>query len=70
MQKIEKIEVFNTWRLLIIFGIFFKWRYSDRKSSKVVPCMTEWPNDQFWPYNKFSAKKLYDIVGVSLMVYK
>ena len=40
---------------LIIFRIFFKWRHSDRKCSKVVPCMTEWPNDHFWPYFRQKA---------------
>ena len=34
----------------IIFENFLKWYHSDRKWSKVVPCMTEWPNDHFWPY--------------------
>ena len=35
---------------LIIYGIFSKWRHSDRKLSKMVPCLTKWPNDHIWPY--------------------
>ena len=36
--------------LSILSTVPIKWRHSDRKCSKVVPCMTEWPNDHFWPY--------------------
>ena len=34
---------------------FLKWRHNDRKWSKVAPCMTEWPNDHFWPYFRQKA---------------
>ena len=34
---------------------YWEWRFSDRKWSKVVPCVTEWLNDHFWPYFRQKA---------------
>ena len=42
---ITKTIIAKLW----VFEIFLKWSHSDRKWSKVVSYMTEWPNDTFWP---------------------
>ena len=35
---------------LIFFGIFLKWRHSDRKWLIVTPCITKWPYYHFCPH--------------------
>ena len=51
----EKIAHKSKIAKLTNFEFFFKWRHSDRKWSKLVPSMTEWPNDHFLSYLRQKA---------------